>query len=71
MTKREKLARLAGLGVTLLPLSPGQVVTQPMELPPATVAAVFVTDAVRGLDAGPARDNTLGKARLESVAPGS
>lgn len=64
MTKRERLARLAGLVATLLPVAPGQV--------------AVVTDTVPGFGAvggvapdAPVPDHALAKARLELVAPGS
>lgn len=51
MTRRERLARLAGLVVTLLPLAPAEARAQPVVIPPDTVSTVVVTDTVAGFGA--------------------
>lgn len=71
MTKRERLARISGLVVTLLPLAPAQVAAPQAVIPRDEVTTVSATDTVPGFGAGLAPDVALGKARLELVAPGS
>ena len=77
MTKREGVARLAGLVVTLLPLAPGQVTAPHGVSPTESVRTVLVTDPAPGLGAvGGAVTDALAQARLltkaglELVVPG-
>ena len=77
MTKREGVARLAGLVVTLLPLVPGQVTAHHGVIPTDSVSTVLVTDTVPGFGAvGGAVTDALAQARLltkaglELVVPG-
>ncbi|HSG09364.1 MAG TPA: hypothetical protein VLA36_13465 [Longimicrobiales bacterium] len=71
MTKRERLARMAGLVVTILPLEPAQVPAPRAATPPEVVTTVCVTDTVQGFGARLEPDVALTKARLELAAPGS
>lgn len=72
MTRREIMARVAGLVATLLPLAPAQVRAKPAVSPPDAVATVFVTDTVPGFGAaGGVVTDAPARARLELVAPGS
>lgn len=65
MTKRERLARLAGLAVTLLPMAPAQATAQQAPTPPNTATAQHrpALELVR--------DHALPEARLELVGRGS
>ena len=51
MTKRERLARMAGLAATLLPFTPAQADAQQALIPPDAVTTAFVTGTVPGFGA--------------------